>query len=277
MGIAQDLSARQLAVPRDADLVGHGGLGQLLFRAADVTDLGDRVDPDREQLAHRSVVSECMCATPGGPAPSTWPRAPASRPRRPRRRCGRRPSGSRGPTAIRPRSSARRPGLLEPEVRPSHPGGRRRTGRPRRRSACRSRAASTHRPRRGLDRRHLLAEAKDDAELAQVVLQALRRSGVAEVEHGRAFDHRDLRPERGEHRRVLDPDHAGPDDDRRGRIGPGTGQAVGIEDVRSSKSTSGGCAGRSPCGYHDLLRGTSATRRRPSGGPCANRRTRGVP
>ena len=69
-----------------------------------------------------------------------------------------------------------------------------------------------------LDRRHRLAEAEHDAEVAEVVLQRLDDLGVAEVEQAVSpLDHGDPRAQGGEHRGVLDPDHAGADDDERAR------------------------------------------------------------
>src|SRR5207247_5375483 len=49
--VAEDLPAGELAVVRDADLVRHRGVRQLGLGAADVADLRDRVDPERQQLA----------------------------------------------------------------------------------------------------------------------------------------------------------------------------------------------------------------------------------
>ena len=59
---------------------------------------------------------------------------------------------------------------------------------------------------------------KVDAEVAQVVLERLDDLEVAELQHPLALlDDRYLRAEGGEHRGVLDPDHAGPGDDHRAR------------------------------------------------------------
>src|SRR5437016_3013307 len=47
--VAEDLAAGDLLVARLADLVGRGGLGQLLFGLADHRDLRDRIDPVGER------------------------------------------------------------------------------------------------------------------------------------------------------------------------------------------------------------------------------------
>ena len=51
--VADDLAAGELAIARDPDLVGDRGCRELLLRLADVADLGDRVDPDRQEPVHR--------------------------------------------------------------------------------------------------------------------------------------------------------------------------------------------------------------------------------
>ena len=53
VAVAEDLPAGELAIARDADLVGHAGLGQLLLGLAHERDLGNRVDADRQQGVHR--------------------------------------------------------------------------------------------------------------------------------------------------------------------------------------------------------------------------------
>ena len=63
-----------------------------------------------------------------------------------------------------------------------------------------------------------LAQPERDVAAPEEVLEGLADLAVEEVEHAVALvDHRDLRPERAEHRRVLDADHAGADDDHRAR------------------------------------------------------------
>ena len=50
MRVAQDVPSRKLAVPRDTDLIRDSCFREFLFGATDVTDFGDRVDADRQQL-----------------------------------------------------------------------------------------------------------------------------------------------------------------------------------------------------------------------------------
>ena len=72
----------------------------------------------------------------------------------------------------------------------------------------------------------LLAEAEGHGVVAQVELQRLDDLGVAEVEHLRPLLHqRDPGAQRGEHRRVLDADHAGADHDQR------VGHLLQLEDL----------------------------------------------
>ena len=80
----------------------------------------------------------------------------------------------------------------------------------------------------GLDR---LAEAEDHAEVAQRQLQRAHDLGVAERQQlAPRVDDRDLGADGGEHRRVLDADHAGADDDERLRDLLEVEDAVGVED-----------------------------------------------
>jgi hypothetical protein len=84
-----------------------------------------------------------------------------------------------------------------------------------------------------LDGGHFFAQAEDDSQVAQVVLQTLRYLGVAEVEQARPLlDKRDLPTERGEHRGVLDADDARADDENGRRDSVEQEQSVGIEDRR---------------------------------------------
>ena len=52
--VADDLSARDLSIPGDTDLVGNARLRQLGLRRADHRNLRHGVDPDREMRGHRS-------------------------------------------------------------------------------------------------------------------------------------------------------------------------------------------------------------------------------
>jgi hypothetical protein len=62
----------------------------------------------------------------------------------------------------------------------------------------------------------LLAEPEGHRQVAQMELQRLHDLRIAELEHPLALlDHRDPAAQRGEQRRVLDPDHPGPDDHER--------------------------------------------------------------
>ena len=63
-----------------------------------------------------------------------------------------------------------------------------------------------------VDGGHLLAEPECDGQIAQVKLKGLDDLGITEIQHGVAFfDDGHLGAEGGEHRRVLDADHAGAD------------------------------------------------------------------
>ena len=102
----------------------------------------------------------------------------------------------------------------------------------------------------------LLAEPERDRQVAQVELERLDDLGVAEVEHrGPLLDDGDPRAEGGEHRRVLDADHAGADDDHRAGHALQREDAVGVEDVLSSNSTAAGRAGLVPVAMTIVLRG----------------------
>ena len=80
----------------------------------------------------------------------------------------------------------------------------------------------------GLDR---LAEAEDHAEVAQRELQRAHDLRVAERQQlAPRVDHGDLGADGGEHRGVLDADHAGADDDERLRDLGEVEDAVGVED-----------------------------------------------
>ena len=128
-----------------------------------------------------------------------------------------------------------------------------------------------------LDRDHLLAEAERDADVAQVVLERLGDLVVAEVEQAVALlDHGDLGAERGEHRRVLDADHAAADDDERARQVRQLQDAVRVEHAcESSNSTVFGRFGRVPTAITMLSRrDRGAPRcRRVDRRPCAGRRS----
>ncbi len=79
---------------------------------------------------------------------------------------------------------------------------------------------------------HGVAEAEDDSQVAEVVLQRLGDLSVAELEQPLAlFDHRDLGAQRREHRGVLDADHAGADHDQRRGDRLEVEDAVGVEHV----------------------------------------------
>ena len=81
-----------------------------------------------------------------------------------------------------------------------------------------------------VDGGHLLAEAERHRQVAQVELQRLDHLGIAEVQHAVALlDHGDLGPERGEHRRVLDADHARAHDHHRRRQGLQIQDPVGVQ------------------------------------------------
>ena len=82
-------------------------------------------------------------------------------------------------------------------------------------------------PRPGaLHRRHLLAEPEGHGVVAQVELERLDDLGIAEVEHlGALLDQRHPGAQGGEHRGVLDADHAGPDHHH------GVGHLLQLEDL----------------------------------------------
>jgi hypothetical protein len=91
--------------------------------------------------------------------------------------------------------------------------------------------ARHRRPLVALDRRHCLAEPEDDPHVAQVVLEPFGDLRVDEVEEPRALlDDGYLQAERREHRRVLDADDAGTDDEHRRRDVVEEEQTVGVED-----------------------------------------------
>jgi hypothetical protein len=102
----------------------------------------------------------------------------------------------------------------------------------------------------------LLAEAEDDAEIAQVVLEPFDDLRVAEVEEaGTLLDDGRLRSQRGEHRRVLDADDAGAHDHHRGRDAPQPQQTVGVEDRAVVELDGRRPRGASAGGDHDPLGG----------------------
>jgi hypothetical protein len=97
----------------------------------------------------------------------------------------------------------------------------------------------------GLDRGDLLAEAERHREVAQVELERLDDLGIADVEHpGALVDDRHPGAERGEHGRVLDPDHPGPDDHHGVRDVLQLQDAVGVDDPPAVELDGGGPGGR---------------------------------
>jgi hypothetical protein len=107
-----------------------------------------------------------------------------------------------------------------------------------------------------VDRRHLLAETKDDVQVPQVVLETLRDLGVAEVEEARPFlHHGDFRSQRGEHGRVLDADYPGPDDEDGGRNAVEAHQTVRVEDRAVVELDCPRARRTGAGGYHDPLGG----------------------
>ena len=98
-----------------------------------------------------------------------------------------------------------------------------------------------------LDRGDRLAEPEGHRQVAQVVLQRLDDLEVAELEHPVApLDHGHLGAERGEHRRVLDADDAGPDDDHRARDPLEVDDPVGVDDAPLVEVDGAGRAGFVP-------------------------------
>ena len=99
---------------------------------------------------------------------------------------------------------------------------------------------------------------------------------VAELEQPLALlDHRHLRAERGEHRRVLDADHAGADDDERARDALQLQDAVRVEDRALVEVDVAGRAGARADGDDDRCRPSAGAPRRsaPRRRSCAGRRT----
>ena len=81
-----------------------------------------------------------------------------------------------------------------------------------------------------VDGRHLLAEAERHGQVAQVELERLDHFWIAEVQHRVALFHDgDLGAQGGEHRGVLDADHARADHHHRRREGLQVQDAVGVE------------------------------------------------
>ena len=106
----------------------------------------------------------------------------------------------------------------------------------------------------GLDRRHGLAEPERHREVAQVVLERLDDLEIAELQHPLALlDDRHLRAQRGEHRGVLDADHAGARHQHRPRDPLQVQDAVGIDDRPVVEGHAGG-PGRLGAGRdHEVL------------------------
>ncbi len=83
----------------------------------------------------------------------------------------------------------------------------------------------------GSDRNDFLAQPERRAALAHEVHQCVDHLAVHEVEHGRpGLDHGDLDVQRRNHRRVLETDDAGSDDDDLSRKRRALKQLVGIDD-----------------------------------------------
>ena len=77
---------------------------------------------------------------------------------------------------------------------------------------------------------HLFAEAERDRQVAQVEPQGLDDFGIAEIQHVLPLlDDGHLAAQRGEHRRVLDADHAGADHHHRCRDRLEIEDAVGVQ------------------------------------------------
>ena len=182
-----------------------------------------------------------------------------------RRRCAR----ARRPRGRRRRGSARR----------SRPGGRRR--RATTSDGMRlplARRVTAPPPSSRAHRLDLLAEAEDEAEAAQVVLQRLDDLVVDEVEDARPLARRRVTrdAERGGHRGVLEADHAGADDGQRARErGRARACRRSRARVRPSKSTPAGRAGARADGDHDPLGVQRCASPSPSRSrACAGRRRR---
>ena len=250
---------------------GHRCFRQFLFRATDVADLGDRVNPDREQLAHRSVLTEGVC---GGEAPLLH-----------RSGCERRPAEDvarsedvlDGGPVVRtdddpPALVGLQASTLELEVLrlPLATGG------------VEDDLGGDLLPARELRQRavgmtlnggHFLTQAEDDTDVAQVVLQTLRDLGIAEVEQARAFlNDRDLCAERCEHGGVLDADHPRTYDDHRVRDSGQSQQAVGIEDRSVVEFHVGRVGWACPRGNDDPVRTTCRSSLPDTATVCASKK-----
>src|SRR5689334_4137873 len=83
-----------------------------------------------------------------------------------------------------------------------------------------------------LDARDRLTETERRATPAHVIAQRLDHLPIDEVEeHGALIDDRDLDVQRRQHRRVLETDDAGADDDQLARQLVHVGQLIGVEDA----------------------------------------------
>ncbi|MCO5546658.1 hypothetical protein L7F22_000092 [Adiantum nelumboides] len=254
VGVADDRAAGELPVAGQTDLVRDRRLGQLGLGLPAERDLGDRVDADRLQLAQ--LADRLAERVVGGEPALVHAR------RRQRREADhvadRRDVLDRGPVLLvdldappvvgpdTGRVQAQLLGHALPARRVHDHVGRD----PLAAGQAGHRAAAVH-----LDRGHLLAEPERDRRVAQVELQRLHDLRVAEPEHRvPLLHHGHPRAERGEHRRVLDADHPGADDDHRVRDPAQLQHLVGVDDVLAVERD-GVRAGRAGPGRDDEVRG----------------------
>ena len=152
-------------------------------------------------------------------------------------------------TVMRPRSSAGNAGVLEREdVRRADAADReeRHIG-----DDALARFERQHRAARrsvaDLELLHGFAKSELDVPLSHLVNQLVDDLGVDELERPVApVDDRDLDAERGEHRRVLDADHAGADDGERARKPLEAADLVARDD-RTRRPTRRRAAARPSC------------------------------
>src|SRR5262249_34731685 len=209
--VAGDLATGKLAVACEAGDVGDRRLGQLALTLADERDLGDRVDPVRDQARdHPQRLTEggerrkpTLLHRGGREAREADDVTGGEDVRLSRAKVG----ADCNPTALirleLRRGAVERLGGALPSGREENDLRRNQLAAAQPRDDC---AVGT------LDRLDRLTEAKGDAESAQVVLQRLDDLLVDEIEYPRPLlDEGHLDAERSGHRRVLEANDAAPD------------------------------------------------------------------
>ncbi len=215
-GVAADLPARDLAVIREPDFVGHVLVGQLLLGAPDERDFRDRVDPVRIRAR---VGAQLETERVGGRQPALF-HGDGRQAREPDHVPGRVDVRLRRPVLRVHRDAAtlvgRQARRLQVELIDVADASHRVEQRVAGNALVALERGNDGTLGRGGDRVDLLVEAQCHAVIPQVIAEGLHDFAVGELEQPRPLlDEHYADAERREHAGVFDADHAAADDDER--------------------------------------------------------------